>query len=158
MHTSRVEMGRNRMKETKKMLWCLVFSVMLLLMRTTVFAAKPLDEIEKEIIRIDMQSDGSMNIMYEIDWKVLDSTSDGPLSWVKIGIPNKYVEELTPLSDSIDKIRYYDSGGEYVRLDLDRKYYEGETVKIKFSIHQHRMYEEVQGGYEYRFIPGCSVL
>lgn len=137
-----------------KLLCLFLGMVLLFAVHTTVSAAKPLDEIEKETIWIDVQSDGSMNITYEIDWRVLDSTTDGPLSWVKIGIPNEYVEEITPLSDSIDDISYYGSGGDYVRVDLDREYHAGETVKIRFSIHQHRMYEESGNGYNYRFMPG----
>lgn len=142
------------MDRIKKTVFGLFLSILLLFPQITVSAAKPLDEIEKESIWIDMESDGSMMITYEIDWKVLDSTSEGALSWVKIGIPNAYVEELTALSSSIEDIRYYSDGGEYVRLDLDREYEAGEIVKLKFSIHQHRMYEEKAGEYKYRFTPG----
>ena len=67
---------------------------------------QPLDEIERESIWLETRDDGSLDITYEIDWKVLDDTSEGPLEWVKIGIPNEYVEEITPLSDSIDEISY----------------------------------------------------
>lgn len=132
----------------------LAFVVILSLQSISVRAKKPLDEIEREIIRIDVQEDGSMYITYEIDWKVLDSTSEGPLSWVKIGIPNQYAEEFEALSDSIKKIGYYGSGGDYARLDLNREYEAGETVNMKFSIHQHRMYEEESESYIYQFTPG----
>mgnify|MGYP000314370860 FL=1 len=91
---------------------------------------------------MDVQEDGSAILTYDLDWRVLDSTSEGALSWVKIGIPNEYAEELTALSDSIDEISYYGDGGDYVRLDLDRGYEEGEVVDLKFSIHQHCLYEE----------------
>ena len=47
------------------------------------------------------------------------------VEWVKIGIPNEYVEDITPLSGSIDEISYYVDDGEYVRIDLDREYREG---------------------------------
>ena len=104
-------------------------------------ASAYLDQIEQETIEVDVQDDGSAILTYDLDWKVLDSTSEGPLSWVKIGIPNEYVEDLTALSDSIDKISYYGNGGEYVRLDLDREYEAGEVVELEFSIHQHCLYE-----------------
>ena len=32
--------------------------------------------------------DGSLDITYDIEWKVLDSTTEGPLTWVQIGTPN----------------------------------------------------------------------
>lgn len=142
------------MKKYRKRMFFCVFVVLLSVQNIFVKAQKPLDEIEREVIKIDVQKDGSMYIEYEIDWKVLDSTSEGPLTWVKIGIPNKYVEELEPLSSSIKKISYYGSGGDYVRLDLDRGYKAGETVNMKFSIHQHRMYEEESENYKYQFTPG----
>lgn len=135
-----------------------LFAVLLFLLFFTpslpVSAADPLDEIQRETIWIDVQEDGSLDMTYEIDWKVLDSTSDGPLTWVKIGIPNDYVEDPKALSGSIDEINYYESDGDYVRLNLDREYEAGETVNMKFSIHQHRMYEERSDGYKYEFTPG----
>ncbi len=117
-------------------------------------AAGPLDEIEKERIWIETRADGSLNISYYLEWTVLDSTSEGPLSWVKVGIPNEYVEGLAAKSSSIDKISYYGQGGEYVRLDLDREYVAGETVTLEFSIHQHRMYKMDGGNYQFQFTPG----
>ncbi len=143
------------MNRYKRNLFGILLGIVLLLsMDTAVSAAKPLDEIEKETIWLNVQSNGSVHIIYEIDWKVLDSTTDGPLTWVKIGIPNEYVEEMTPLSGSIEKMDYYGSGGDYVRLDLNREYHAGETVKMKFAILQHRMYEESADGYQYHFTPG----
>ena len=70
-------------------------------------ASAYLDQIEQETIEVDVQEDGSAILTYDLDWRVLDSTSEGALSWVKIGIPNEYAEELTALSDSIDEISYY---------------------------------------------------
>lgn len=102
--------------------------------------AQNLDEIREYQITVSLECDGSFMMHYYIEWEVLDSTADGPLTWVKIGIPNKNVEEITAYSDSIDDIYYYDKGGEYVRIDLDRAYEAGEVVTMEFSIHQHRMY------------------
>ena len=114
-----------------------------------------LDEIEDYEIRIKPASDGSLYMTYHIEWKVLDDESEGALTWVKIGIPNEYVEDVRPLSDSVKSAKYkrYD-GGDYVRVDLDRKYYAGEVVDIDFSIHQHHMYEMAGEGRTYEFTPG----
>lgn len=117
-------------------------------------ASAYLDQIEQETIEVEIQEDGSAVLTYDLDWKVLDSTSEGALTWVKIGIPNEYVEDLTALSDSIEEIGYYGSGGDYVRLDLDREYEAGEVVNLKFSIHQHCLYEENEESYLYEFTPG----
>ena len=114
-----------------------------------------LDEIEDYEIKIKPASDGSLYMTYHIAWKVLDDESEGALTWVKIGIPNEYVEDVRPLSDSVKSAKYksYD-GGDYVRVDLDRKYYAGEVVDIDFSIHQHHMYEMAGEGRTYEFTPG----
>jgi len=116
--------------------------------------AKDLDEIQDYEIVVDNYEDGSLEIHYHIDWKVLDSTTEGALNWVKIGIPNRYVEEMIPQSDTISKIAYLRDGGDYVRIDLDRDYYAGEVVTIDFSIHQHQMYKDQGGYYEFSFTPG----
>lgn len=127
-----------------------------LLGATTVVRAADLDEILEYTIWIEPEADGSLDMTYHIKWKVLDSTSEGPLTWVKIGIPNEYVEEITSNSDCIDNIEYLDDGGDYVRIDLDRSYYAGEELDIDFSIHQHRMYQENETNAmrNYTFTPG----
>lgn len=140
-------MGKSLLK--KLLLLCAFFFIMPLRVD-----AKPLDEIQDEKIYIETREDGSLDIRYDIKWRVLDSSSEGPLNWVKIGSPNAYLEDMQALSDSIEKISYYGSGGEYVRLDLDRDYEEGEVVEMEFSIHQHRMYQEEDGMYRYEFTPG----
>lgn len=100
----------------------------------------PLDEIEEYNIKIDPREDGTLDMHFEITWKVLDSSSEGPLSWVKIGIPNYHVDELKKETSNIKKIKYYSDSGSFIRIDFDRDYREGETLTFAFSIHQSRMY------------------
>lgn len=145
----------------KKYTWkiCMVFALVLFCLfgqKERVMAySDALDEIEDYEIKIKPASDGSLYMTYHIAWKVLDDESEGALTWVKIGIPNEYVEDVRPLSDSVKSAKYksYD-GGDYVRVDLDRKYYAGEVVDIDFSIHQHHMYEMAGEGRTYEFTPG----
>ena len=123
---------------------------------TTVMAAD-LDEIEEYEIEVEPDfTDGSMYLTYHLKWRVLDSDSEGPLEWVKIGIPNENVEEITALSDNIDEIGYMSGSGTYVRIDFDRAYYAGELVDFSFSTHQHRLYELNQSSMQrtYSFTPG----
>ena len=98
-----------------------------------------LDVIDKYEIHAHMEDDGSVRLKYDIKWTVLDDVREGPLEWVKIGIPNKHVSEITKLSDNIKKIRYYKDSGDYVRLDLNRKYYKGETINFSFSIRSYNI-------------------
>lgn len=107
----------------------------------TAQADTKLDEIETYNITVDMEDDASMDITYHIDWKVLDDTREGPLSWVKIGIPNDSVDTIMALSSNISSIYYYYDGGDYVRIDLDREYYADEVVPLDFSIRVPYMYK-----------------
>jgi hypothetical protein len=119
-------------------------------------AAGPLDEIKNYSITIDPRKDGTLDIVYHIDWLVLDSTSEGPLTWVKVGIPNPHVDELKAVSSSIKSISTMMDSGSWVRLDLDRAYAKGETVNLIFSIHQSYMYrlDTANNTCSYTFVPG----
>ena len=65
-----------------------------------------LDEIQSYIITIDPQNDATLKMKYSIEWKVLNDKSEGPLEWVKIGIPNKYVYGIT-FDGDVKKAEYY---------------------------------------------------
>jgi hypothetical protein len=134
----------------------MAFLVLLLLPAVPANAAAPLDEIKYYEIRVDMRNDGTMDIRYHFDWKVLDDISEGPLTWVKIGIPNKHVDSIKAITNNIKKISYLSDSGSYVRIDLDREYHAGETVSFDFSIHQSYMYrlDNASNMCSYTFVPG----
>ncbi len=146
--------------ENKRMFYKVFLIALICISFCTVFsvasAENALDEIQNYVIKVEMRSDGTMDIYYHLEWKVLDDTSEGPLSWVKVGIPNSYVDEITAKSTNINNISYYSDNGSYVRIDLDRKYYAGEIISFDFSIHQSRMYiiENDQHICRYSFTPG----
>ena len=119
-------------------------------------AITPLDEIQDYTIIVGMRTDGTMDIRYHIEWKVLDDTTEGPLEWVKIGIPNQHVDEITALSSNIKRISYTSDGGHYVRIDFDRSYGKDEIVTFDYSIHQSYMYniERDSNLRRYSFTPG----
>ena len=118
--------------------------------------AVTLDEILSYTTTVSPRDDGTLDIKYEIQWKVLDSTTEGPLEWVKIGIPNQHVDEIKKISKNIKKIKYSSSGGNYVRIDFKDKYKAGEVVNFEFSIHQSYMYtiNDSIGRVTYTFTPG----
>ena len=117
-------------------------------------SAANLDEIEKYFITVRLQPDGSADIDYDIHWKVLDSTSAGPLEWVKVGVPNDSIQPVSH-SDTISDLYYWSEGGSYVRLDLDRRYYAGETVRLEFTLHVTHLYELYDdGSVNFEFTPG----
>ena len=116
-----------------------------------------LDEIVNYEITVDVNDNATLTMLYHIDWKVLDSTSDGPLSWVLIGIPNDHYVSVKAKSDCIKKIKYSSSNGSNVRIDLDRNYKAGEVVPIEFELVQDYMYQMnmfKEGETVYRFTPG----
>ena len=144
------------MKYIKKIFLLLVvlFICLFISASTKVKAFLPLDYIEYYSIKIDPREDGTLDMKFDIKWKVLDSETEGPLKWVKIGIPNCYVDEVTALTDNIKKIKYYADGGSYIRVDFNKRYYEGEIVDFSFSIHQTRMYMLRGNGCYYHYVPG----
>lgn len=113
-----------------------------------------LDRIDKYEITIDPNKDGTLDMEFNITWTVLDSSSEGPLSWIKIGIPNKYATNIQGTTQNIEKISYYSDNGSYIRIDLDREYKAGETLEIGFTYIQSRMYM-LQGSHcYYNYKPG----
>ena len=143
----------------KLALFCL--TVLAVLLFTPLFThnvkAKDLDLIHEYNITCDVLDDATVKIKYHIVWEVLDSTKEGPLTWVKVGIPNAHVSNLKGKSDSIKKISQYSSGGDYVRIDLDRSYKAGETVTIDFELVQDHLYlmnKNTDGETVYDFTPG----
>ncbi len=115
---------------------------------------KYLDEINYYEIVIKPNSDGTLNMEIEIEWTVLDSKKEGPLEWIKVGIPNKYINNIKANCSSIKNIYYYSDNGSFIRIDLDRKYYAGETLEIKFSFVQTRMYILNNNECYYNYKPG----
>ena len=113
------------------------------------------DEILNYTITVDVNDDATLNLKYHIDWKVLDSGSGiGPLTWMKIGIPNSHVIETKGLSDTVDHIN---RSGNYAEVYLDKKYYEGEVASVDFLVVQDYMYEVnkfTEGETVYAFTPG----
>lgn len=134
-----------------------VFLVMLFVFSFFIVAcqncfATDLDEIlNYEVVVEPRMNDGSLDITYKVTWKVLDSTTEGPLEWVQIGTPNENFDNATALSENIKSIYQYN--GSYVKIVFDRKYYAGEQITFKYKIHQSYMYELSGGKCKYSFTP-----
>lgn len=134
-----------------------VLCLLLLLPALTLGAqAKDLDEILCFEVTVDVNDDATLNMLYHIEWMVLDSTSEGPLTWVKIGIPNSRYISMKAMSRAVKRIEYSSDGGSYARIDLDREYRKGEVVDIDFLLVQDYMYQvngSVEGETVYSFTP-----
>ena len=140
----------------RKIIITIFFAIIAIFMITCKCEAVDLDEIISYTTIVSPRDDGTLDIKYNIKWKVLDSTTEGPLEWVKIGIPNQHVDNIKKISNNIKKIKYLSSGGNYVRIDFKDKYKAGEIVEFEFSIHQSYMYtiNNSTGTVTYTFTPG----
>lgn len=117
-------------------------------------ASNDLDVILNYDITITPNDDATLEMNYKIKWKVLDSSSEGPLTWVKIGVPNKYVSNLKSNVNNVEKINYYSDNGAYIAIYFKQNYYQGEIVDIDFSFHQDYIFNENGNNIEFRFNPG----
>ena len=142
------------MRKNKTVLLYLIFFVLLLLMIPNFCMAKDLDQINEYNITVDPRTNGSLDILYNIKWQVLDSDSEGPLEWVKIGIPNSSVDSIKAVTKNIKSARYYSDSGDYVRIDFKQKYYKDEIIEFSFSIHQNYMYKLENDKCIFEFTPG----
>ena len=141
------------MRKIKNILLLLTFFVLLLLI-PNFSMAKDLDQINEYNITIDPRNNGSLDIFYNIKWQVLDSDTEGPLEWVKVGIPNSSVDSIKAKSSNIKSAKYYKDNGDYVRIDFKQKYYKDEIVEFSFSIHQDYMYMIENDKCNFEFTPG----
>ena len=119
-------------------------------------AASPTDEILRYEITADVNDDGTVNLRYHIDWKVLRDDI-GALEWITVGIPNGEYVSIESLSDTIRRIAYSDDNGSSVRIDFDRSYHAGETVSFDYLVVQDYMYQMnlfQEGQTAYVFTPG----
>lgn len=104
--------------------------------------AKETDQIENMTITVDPGMDtASLDIQYEITWKVLDTSKEGPLSSMKIRTPNFYFDHETALTDNIKSIYKHLNGFRRanrgnVLIKFKRSYEAGESLTFKYAIRQ----------------------
>ena len=136
----------------KRILFIIKFAILGIAMFNSKSYAKDLDEIVNyQVIVEPRMNNGTLDITYEITWKVLDSTTEGPLEWVQIGTPNEKFDNPIALTKNIRSITQYN--GSYVKIVFDRKYHAGEQITFKYKIHQSYMYKISWGKCKYSFTP-----
>ena len=123
-----------------------------------------MDYIRSYIVTVDPREDGSADITYDIDWQVIDGDKTDYLSWVKIGLANASVDELTPLTDTIADLQYSNEGGSYAKVVFAQRYYSPEvaaenggesSVHFAFSVHQSHLFTKNDDGTaNFAFMPG----
>ena len=117
--------------------------IILVLTVYILYATKPLDEIQDYQVDVVPQADGTLEITYSYDWKVLDSRREGPLSWVSLGMAN-YDYDILDYGGAIAG-RYYDFSssspekGPYARFSLNALQFKGDRVNFWFKVSQGSM-------------------
>lgn len=152
-------MNKRRNKKTLALIVLGLFLVtcISLSLKMPVKAAAELDYIHNYEITVEVNEDASLNLTYHIDWEVLDSKTEGPLSWVNIGVPNKHVISVKPLSSNISRCDIKKTGQPNIEIHFDRDYYKGEIVSFDFLVVQDNMYEidkSFNDFTDYVFTPG----
>ena len=117
------------------------------------YQSSGLDYIELYEVETAARADGTLDISYHIVWKVLDGYSQGPLTWVKLGLANKNCELIgfdgAASSCNID--------GCYANVTLDGEYDTDDIADFGIKIHQRSMLcsdKKDAGRLYYRFTPG----
>ncbi|MBP5225180.1 MAG: hypothetical protein J6Z38_06335, partial [Lachnospiraceae bacterium] len=145
---------KNTVKKTARVLLLSLVLVLTVLFSAVPASAAPTDEILNFTITVDVNDDASLEMVYHIEWKVLyDGGGSEKLEWVNLGVPNKFHENLRPLSSTISRI---EDEGNYLEIYLDRGYAKNETVVFEFAMTQDHMYQIdkwVQGETVYTFTP-----
>ncbi|MGN0975222.1 MAG: hypothetical protein ACI4OL_04415 [Gemmiger sp.] len=123
------------------------------------------DEIESYTVTVNPRPNGSADITYDIQWQVVGGSANDYLSWVKIGLANEYVDELTVLTpDTIAGVECINDGGSYARVDFRDRYYAPDAAAAKgaessvhfaFSVHQSHLFTlNDDGTADFVFTPG----
>lgn len=136
----------------KKSVFAILIIIALIFIIWYIAENKELDRIQDYTITVTPLDDGTLTLLYDITWKVLDSESEGPLTWVQIGIPNSNVDSITGLTNNIKSIEQYNST--YVRIDFRQSYNAGDIINFRFKLHQKNMYKLKNGKCIYEFTPG----
>ena len=121
------------------------------------YNSAPLDEIQLYEVNAQMQPDGTMNNTYHIKWKVLNDSREGPLTWVRIGMPNMNYEVVSNYGAAVSA---YNNNDGYIQITLDEAYYKDQTADFTFTVTQNDMLCISDGGsgtnndYMVDFAPG----
>lgn len=117
-------------------------------------ANQPLDRIQDYQVEVTPLEDGTLDITYRLRWEVLNSSREGPLSWVKIGMANENFR-IKEYGGAILSPR--NTVGSYASFSLRKEFEKGETAQFWFTVNQRRMLlrDSTDNGNDYyEFTPG----
>lgn len=135
--------------------FCSLFAFLPFGVKTARAYGGEIDRILSFDVYAEPNADATVNMRYEIEWKVLDDEQEGALEWVKIGVPNKYVYDLSCGGD-VKSVEYLADSGAFIRADLRKSFYKNQVANIVFSFRQERLFTLGGDGktVEFGFYPG----
>lgn len=143
----------------KKKLTALLAALLILIISVApCFAGSPTDEILNYIITADVNQDGTVNLDYLIEWKVLADIPGEPFNWARVGIPHGGYVSVSPVSSNIKSCYYTnDYGEDEVIINFKQEYKKGDIFQFEYTVVMDYMYQI--GGIEadktnYEFSPG----
>ena len=117
--------------------------------------SEPIDIINRYTVTVRPQTDGRVNIEYDITWTAL--SDDEPLEWVDIGLANKDAKIYSyTVSDTIESYEIISKKRGYcvARIYFKDSYDYGETVRFGFEVDQGGLLATNGSDYLYEFVPG----
>ena len=136
-----------------KKLLILLFLLLSLALTSCEEEFSPLDKIHKYSITISPNDDGTLNMIYYLQWEVLEE-GDGGVDFITVGVANRFVENIQGLTNNIDDIYYSSENGATIRIDFLDTYHEGDIFEVKFSFRQERIFTLKNNEVQYSFNPG----
>lgn len=132
------------------------------------YCNSPLDCIRLYEVETAPREDGTLDITYHLQWKVLNDMREGPLREVRIGLANS---RCTLTGAGGDILTSYNPGGMDVQgpdytiansfsegwliiFQLNRDFHRGECADFWFTVNQRDMLCEEYGQVFYDFTPG----
>lgn len=147
------EKDRNKKRIT---FWSMTGAGIIVFFCLLIYSHMPLDKLQEYQIQVEVNRDGTMDITYHFRWEVLNDSKEGPLTWVKLGIPNASCQ-LVDYGGDISGLHRENYRDGLIQFDLDRSYYKGDVADFYFTIRQEDMLcrnEEEPALPFYDFTPG----
>lgn len=113
----------------------------------------PLDKIHSYSITVNPNDDATLRMEYYLKWEVLEE-GDGGVSWIAVGVPNRFVEDIKGLTDNIRDLSYSSSEGATIEIDFNQTYHKGDIFEVRFSFTQKRIFTVNGDEIQYSFNPG----
>jgi len=134
--------------------WIVLAAGIAIIVGAIVYYSLPLDEIQSYEVHVQVNADGTLTDTYHIQWKVLNDSREGPLSWVTAGMPNRNYNIVSYGGAAYAASNTQDG---YINIVLDTSYYQNDVADFTYTVTQRDMLcvsDEEAAPYMIDFAPG----